>query len=122
MVTLSRSRTVPVVGVSFVADYPHNLRLLKELDDERAQDEPLPVVLIRRPENPHDANAVEVHVPALGTQGMIGHLSRENAAKIAPLLDEGVQFSCYLNWVRIAHDHLERPGVDISIRKVVKDG
>ena len=121
MVTLSKSRTVPVVGVSFTPDYPHNLHLLRDLDDERNQDEPLTVVLVRNPANEHDPNAVEVHVPALGVQGMIGHLSRENAAKIAPLMDEGTQFACYLNWVRVAHDHLDRPGVDISVRRVTKE-
>jgi hypothetical protein len=121
MVTVSKSRTIPVVGVTFTPDYPHNLLLLRDLDEERAGDEPLPVVLIRNPANEHDPNAVEVHVPALGVQGMIGHLSRENAAKIAPLLDEGALFSCYLNWVRVAVDHVERPGVDISIQRVKKE-
>eukprot|EP00752_Nemacystus_decipiens_P016654 g14894.t1 len=42
-------------------------------------------ILVRAPDNPHDPNAVEVHVPALGRQ--VGHLSREHAAIVAPLLD-----------------------------------
>ena len=44
------------------------------------------VTLEREPENPYDANAVRV-CSARGT--CIGHLAREDAAAIAPALDEG---------------------------------
>ena len=48
--------------------------------------EPLSIVLVRNPANEHDTNAVEVHQPAVG---MLGHLPRDIAARVAPWLDAG---------------------------------
>ena len=78
----------------------------------------MPVILVRNPANAYDVNAVEVHVPALGEGAFIGHLAREIAAKIAPLIDAGVEYRAYVNWVRVAVGHEDRPGVDVTIQRV----
>lgn len=48
--------------------------------------------LVRRPDNPHDTNAVEVW---LRNEHMLGHVARGLAARIAPALDRGVPLRCY---------------------------
>lgn len=117
---LSRPAFVPVVGVTFVATYPTNLLLLAEQAEwAERQGEQLTAILVRNPQNPYDANAIEVHVPALGDMAMIGHLSREIAARLAPRLDAGDRYEVKVSWVRINPDHLDRPGIDLSICRVV---
>lgn len=112
------AKVVPVVGVTFVAEYPHNLLALRDVAEEaEARGERLRALLIRNPDNAHDANAVEVHIPVLGSAGMIGHISRDNAARLAPLMDSGVQFAAEVSWCRINPAHLDRPGIDIAITR-----
>lgn len=118
--TTTRAKLVKVVGVTFVPSYPSNLLLLRDIAlAAEDQGERLAVLLIRNPANPHDANAVEVHVPALGDMAMIGHIDRENAARLAPRLDAGDRFLAELAWVRIDPAHTDRPGIDVSIARVV---
>lgn len=90
--------TTRVVGVSFAdPDNAKRQRLLVIAQDRQLlnpfadtrQGEGLAVVLVRRPTNPHDPNAIEVHVPAIGDDGMVGHLPRDRAAELAPSLDGG---------------------------------
>lgn len=116
---MSRAKVVAVVGVSFVPGYPDNLYAL--VDHDRAvqsRGERLAAILVRRPDNPYDANAVEVHIPALGRMAMIGHVDRDNAARLAPHLDAGVRFHAELVGLRVHPDHLDRPGIDIAISRV----
>ena len=120
----SAVKIVSVVGVTFAPGYPNNLLLLAKIDAEaRRVDAPewLTVILRRNPANPHDANAVEVHVPALGEMAMIGPLARDVAARIAPLIDDGVRFHAEIHGTRINPDHLDRPGIDIAITRVASD-
>jgi single-stranded-DNA-specific exonuclease len=49
----------------------------------------LDLVLERQPQNPHDPNAIAVRYGAL----QLGYIKREIAKHIAPLVDEGVQYS-----------------------------
>ena len=51
-------------------------------------------VLQREPENKYDKNAVLVKLPVRGGQYAldIGHVPRELAARIAPLMDDGSEF------------------------------
>lgn len=117
---MSAVRTVPVVGVTFTRGYPNNLHLLRDIEQQAVAEnraEWLSVVLVRNPANPHDTNAVEVHVPALGDMAMIGHLARDVAARLAPLLDQGVKFHSYLSGVRINPNHMDRPGIDVAIAR-----
>lgn len=111
-------KVVSVVGVTFVAAYPYNLLALRDVSiDAEQRGERLTVVLVRNPANPHDANAVEVHVPALGEMAMIGHISRDNAARLAPLMDSGVRFAAEIAGTRIHPNHIDRPGIDVAIAR-----
>lgn len=113
-----KAKLVSVVGVTFAKGYPKNLLLLADLIRQQwPVDEPLAVILVRNPANEHDANAVEVHVPALGELAMIGHVSRDNAARLAPLMDDGIAFECWVAQTRINPEHLDRPGIDIAITR-----
>jgi hypothetical protein len=125
-----------VVGLTFVDGYPANLHRLRSIDEDRkrrairavdsadefgADVEPgLPVVLIRNPHNEHDANAIEVHVPVLGRNGMIGHVPRALAAKLAPSMDRGDVWESRLKSVLVDPEHEDRPGVLIAIECVSK--
>ncbi len=55
-------------------------------------DHGMPLELRRDPENPYDSNAIAVHRPDVpGTLGArLGHIPREHAAWLAPLLDAGL--------------------------------
>lgn len=105
-----------VVGVSFAPTYPANLHALEqawlnaELLGER-----LAVVFRRNPDNAYDANAVEVHVPALGDRGFVGHLTRPLAARLALELDAGVVWQAEVTYVKMHSDHPDRPGLDIKM-------
>ena len=104
-----------VVGVSFTPQYPDNLYEL-DLAQQQALEagEPLVVVLRRDPDNAHDPNAIEVHVPALGEEwGFIGHLVAPVAARLAPQIDAGERWGGAVTSVKINPDHLDRPGIEI---------
>lgn len=110
--------TVKVVGVTFVEGYPDNLLALHEmcegLDLER---ESLAVVLVRNPDNEHDSNAIQVHLPA-DDIGMLGHLPAQMAARLAPELDAGVPWLAELFQVLINFDHMDRPGISIRLQRI----
>lgn len=107
-----------VVGVSFVPGYPGNLHRLSEVSDRaRLDGEPLAVVLKRNPDNQYDSNAIEVHVPAIGDGGFIGHLTRPIAARMAPELDRGERWLAEVGDVLIDPDHMDRPGISINCKR-----
>lgn len=110
--------TTKVVGVSFVPAYPDNLYSLEQhwLNAELVG-EPLAAVIVRNPDNAHDPNACEVHVPALGEKGMIGHLTAPLAARLAPELDAGELWQGVVVGVRLDYDHLERPGLEVRLER-----
>ena len=120
-VTTTRTAVVKVVGVTFVAAYPTNILLLRDIAEAaEANGERLPVVLVRNPANPYDANAVEVHIPALGDMAMIGHVPRDQAARLAPRMDAGDRFIAEVSWCRIDPAHTDKPGIDIAVARVVQ--
>ena len=51
--------------------------------------------LEREPENAHDVNAIRVVHPPSGE--FLGFVAREVAADIAPLMDNGMRFTCKVN-------------------------
>jgi len=122
MTTTTRSKTIGVVGVTFVEHYPDNLLRLRDLSEETEANtaERLSVLLLRNPANAYDPNAVEIHVPALGEMAMIGHCAREVAALIAPRMDAGERFQADVAWVRINPEHMDRPGISIDVRRVIE--
>ena len=108
--------TVKVVGLTFVDAYPRNLLSLHEAYHHVTPgDEGVGCVLKRRPDNTHDANAVEVHVPSLGDLGFVGHLPAGVAARVAPALDDGVDLLTHVASVLIDPNYPDRPGVSIQI-------
>jgi hypothetical protein len=107
-----------VVGVSFVEHYPSNLYALDmEAATTARLGERLAAVLVRNPANEYDPNAIEVHVPALGDIGMIGHLTRPVAARLAPELDAGVRWLAEVDEVLVDPDHPDRPGISINCKR-----
>lgn len=104
-----------VVGVTFCDGYPDNLHRLHALIAEHGRpEEGIAAVLIRDPDNQHDRNAVQVHVPAIGR---IGSLPRSVAARVAPSMDDGDQWTAEVTGVRIAQDHEDRPGADVLLHR-----
>jgi hypothetical protein len=113
--------TCPVVGVTFIGDYPDNLHDLARIQrrrEQRQNEEPLVAILIRNPENKHDANAIEVHQPSVG---MIGHLPRQVAERLAPCLDAGETWHATLEPVRISPEAPEQPGVNVHVERIEED-
>lgn len=99
----------PVVGVTFVDDYPTNLHRLAILHTHRRED--IELHLVRNPNNPYDSNAVEVRYMVY----MLGHLPKEVAARIAPLLDAGNEITATVFQVRISPENLNNPGLDVML-------
>lgn len=126
--TLPAHFTAKVVGVTFALGYPENLERLKEAADLRwlltpgefgtpdEASEPLPALLVRERDNPHDPNAVAVHIPS--EIGHVGHLPRVLAARLAPELDLGQQWAATVEQVWIHPDHMDRPGITVECRRV----
>jgi hypothetical protein len=87
---------------------------LAEFEDRGPVSEPLPIVLIRNPDNEYDENAIEVHVPALGRHGMIGHIPRELAERLAPQIDAGEEWAAEIVAVLVSPENPSNPGIEIE--------
>lgn len=114
---------VKVVGLSFVDGYPENVYLLNDIagseDQQQASAmEPLPAVLIRNPANAFDANAIEVHIPALGDHAMVGHVPAAVAKRLSPCLDQGEVWKSDIYMVAVHPEHPENPGIHLMIQKI----
>jgi hypothetical protein len=101
----------PVVGVSFIPGYPDNIHNIRKAMEEGHK---VSVDLVRNPHNMYDSNAIEVRT--LGR--MLGHLPREIAAKLAPLMDAGKQYKATVYQVRVSPDNPSNPGMDILLDEV----
>lgn len=110
-----------VAGVTFAPGYPDTLHSLNAVMFAMQGDEHPVAILQRNPDNAYDTNAIEVHVPALGLGGFVGHIPAHVAAKLAPLLDEGENWAAWVMAVRIAEDHEDRPGITIHLRRFPKE-
>lgn len=99
---------IPVVGVSFMPEYPNNLLRLQLRSDI------IQVTLKRNPENSYDSNACEVHVD----NEMLGHLPKEVAARISPAMDNGVIYKACVFQVRVSPENPNNPGIDILVEKL----
>ena len=53
------------------------------------------IVLRREPSNNHDPNAVQVFLDD-NPNDQLGYIKRERAARLAPILDRGSQYKCYV--------------------------
>lgn len=134
-------KVLEVVGLTFVPGYPDNLHRLhyslklnqarrslklnqarirwvgNEDDGYSTPAESFPVQLIPDPANPHDPNAVEVHIPSLGNR--VGYLGRHHAAIVSPFLQDRANWltQAWVYRVRIDPDHPNQPGLDIAINR-----
>jgi hypothetical protein len=70
-------------------------------------------VLRRDPNNEHDRNAIEVHVP--GGSGLCGYVPAQLARILAPILDSGAAISAYAVEVRIHPESPDKPGLTIAL-------
>jgi hypothetical protein len=144
---VSKEAMLKVVGVTFVKGYPENILRLRDICEERrkeairsftdltdasdgvfnalAQREedpgswatPIPVLLVRNPANEYDANAIEVHVPLLGRNSMVGHIPRERAARLAPLMDSGTKgVEAEVDFVAVSPENPKQPGLSVKVR------
>lgn len=98
-----------VAGVSFQTSYPSNLHALSE--KLSGHPEGLKASLRRDPANQYDFNAVAFLVDG----EMIGHLPREFASQVAPLLDNGVSYDAVLSGIRISEEAPNNPGADFRL-------
>lgn len=117
---IASSFTFRVVGVTFVVPgYPENIIRLDAIAARSYLNgqtlEPLPAVLLRDPDNPYDANAIAVDVPAVGP---IGHVPRALAARLAPHLDAGEVWQAHVVEVLVSPDNPANPGIDIRVQRV----
>lgn len=102
---------IRVVGLTFIPGYPANILQLQSLVGSSSSD--TFVNLVRNPGNKYDKNAIEVH-----HQGaMLGHLPKEVAARVAPLIDQGYRYVSTIWQVRVSMDNPNNPGLDILIEK-----
>ncbi|MEA1618684.1 HIRAN domain-containing protein [Erythrobacter sp. T5W1-R] len=106
MAAPTRKRLFDIVGESKnAADGTPRQHLLARVDPADA------VTLQRQPENPYDPNAVAV----LWEGRDIGFLPREDAATIAPALDEGRPYAAHVHELRGGVKGYTSYGVKIAI-------
>lgn len=109
---------VKAVGVTFIAGYPDNLHRLHQLQQQlarRLHAEPFPIVLTRDPDNKYDPNAIQIHQPIVG---MIGHIPRDLAARLAPELDNGTAWEAWVEQILITPGEENKPGILVGARRV----
>lgn len=99
-------QVVPVVGLTFVEEYPGNVLGLQRLHFSE-----IVVELRRNPQNKYDSNAIEVHADGK----MIGHIPKETAARLAPKLDGGTEHEAFVYGIRVSPDNPMNPGIDLII-------
>lgn len=131
---MARNTTlVRVTGMSFHPGYPDTILDLAASIEQATTDDilsttswgeidgPSPegptVLLVRRPDNEYDANAIEVHVPSLGRYGFVGHVPAEIAARWAKRIDppDPQIPEAHVSAVPIDPGHLELPGLEIAV-------
>jgi len=130
---MTATRTVKVVGLTFIDGYPDNLHAIADMvleaqkqtllrwADDGTGDVTVPVILIRNPDNEYDPSAIEVHVPTLGRRAsMIGHVPRDLAARLAPSLDRGDAWHVTVAVVLVDPEHPDRPGIEIRLAKLAE--
>lgn len=106
-----RITPIYVNGVTFRPGYPHTIFAVAR----EAETGEVLVELRRNPDNPHDSNAVEVHVPMLGGESFIGFLPRPEAGIVAPRMDAGATATAELVEVFQLPVDPDRPGVVITV-------
>lgn len=110
----SRVWRARVAGVTFVDGYPHTInRVAPALAETNGHGERIPAILERDPGNEYDPNAVRVHIPMVNS--LVGHLPKESALKVAPILDGGGVIQAQVSAVVYNDDNTEQPGIEIAM-------
>lgn len=104
----------PLVGNQYVPDGSKELRALHRRQEQTRFN--TTVALVRNPNNKHDNNAIEVRMVI--SDKMLGHLPKEVAAELAPLLDRGDKYQAEM-YVKLDPEHPEHPGATIYLFKMV---
>ena len=128
---MPRTAQIRVVGMTFHSAYPESMHRLSEIIqgsmaasireagdwsvlNEHGFEGPV-AILKRNPLNEYDVNAIEVHVPALGAAGFVGHIPGPLAARWAPRLDRGETSVACVSAVPIDPRHPEKPGLQLDV-------
>lgn len=116
--SLPAAFTARLVGVTFTPLYPQHVGRLEALAARAYLHNqalgPIPAVLVREPENPHDPNSVRVDV----LDGPLGHLARHLAARLAPRLDRGEHWRAEVREVLTNPARPNLPGVSVRVERV----
>ena len=99
--------TMKVAGVSHCPGYPQSLLRLRGSGDRKFFD----CELVREPANPHDRNAVAVHIDNIGS---VGYVPASEAKRFAAMLDRGVLLRVRGS-VEVNPNHPNRPGVRLWV-------
>lgn len=78
---------------------------------------PLELTYFRNPDNQFDTNAIEVHAPILGRRSMLGHVPADIAARVAPSIDRGDEWTLWLESILIDPEHESNPGALLSLTR-----
>lgn len=108
--------TARVVGVSFVEGYPDNLLQIRDVLDGEA---PVSATLVRDPGNRYDGNAVRVEVEGWG---LVGHIDRVLAARLAPEMDAGAKWGARVLAVNVHPDNPRNPGIEVLCERSEGNG
>jgi hypothetical protein len=118
-----------IVGMTFVPGYPENVYTLRDAEapeddddlfgddllEEKSGEVEIRLAMRRNPQNPHDANAIEVHAPQLGEKSMLGHVPAPIAARLAPVLDAGGEWCIFLERIAVVPGKESNPGLHVNI-------
>jgi hypothetical protein len=98
-----------VVGVTFHNGYPGNFHKWSQRTPDRYPN----CTLIREPDNEYDPNAVAVKVG----RSIIGHVPKDLAARVAEVMDSGVEVTAKVVSVETFPELPENPTMTIEITR-----
>ncbi len=98
-----------VVGVTHIAAYPKNFQKWAQLPVDRYPK----CKLVRMPDNKADPNAVRVKVG----QGYVGFVPAELAARVAEVMDSGVEVTAEVVSVEVIPELSQNPSMTIRITR-----
>ena len=99
--------TTKIVGLTFNDNYPHNVFAIAS--DFALGDDSLD--LVREPDNEFDSNAVAIYK----NSEKLGHISKKMASFLAPQMDAGIEYSCFVEGIVISQDNPDNPGIKVTI-------
>lgn len=116
-----------VVGVKALDPGNRKRRNLEQICAERGLDrlqmqsvEGITVLILRAPDNPYDSNACEIHMPALGVDGILGYAPRAVAADLAPAIDAGIRILARITGIFINDAAPDNYGIAVEVDEIVR--